>query len=293
MSASRSCWTLAVHGGAKEIRADEEAGNRQGIYRALRAGRSILEAGGTALDAVEAAVRVLEDDPAFNAGYGSVLTSAGDVEMCAAIMSGSDLSIGAVGAVPCVRHPVSVARLLLTEPEILLAGPQARDFAKEKGAELCTPQDLAAAAGHAALTDACDTVGAVAMDTMGDLATATSTGGLPGVRPGRMGDTALPGCGYYADNEVGAVALSGDGEAIARLTVAARIIALMRSEPPDAALRTAIAPVAGLGGEGGGIAISADGEIGWWHNSPAFAVGIASSGDPDGGVWLGLDTPRS
>jgi beta-aspartyl-peptidase (threonine type) len=293
MSTPAKRWSLAVHGGAKEIGADEEADNRAGVRRALQAGRLILDSGGSAVAAVEAAVRVLEDDPAFNAGYGSALNASGAVEMCAAVMSGRDLSIGAVGVIPGVRHPVSVARLLLAEPEILLAGPSARDFAEAKGAELCDPAALIVPAQREALKEACDTVGAVALDTNGDVAAATSTGGLPGVRAGRMGDSALPGCGYYADNAVGAVALSGDGEAIARLTVAARIMASMRREPPEAALRMGLAPVAGLGGDGGGIAVCKDGRISWWHNSPAFAVGVASSADPHGGVRLGRGTARS
>lgn len=286
-------WALAVHGGAKEIAPVDEAANRAGVRRALDAGRRVLEAGGSAVDAVEAAVRVLEDDPAFNAGLGSALNKAGEVEMCAAIMSGNDLSVGAVGVIPGVRHPVSVARLLMAEQEILLAGAAAHSFAMEMGADLCEPGALIVAAQRRALEAACDTVGAVALDQHGDVAAATSTGGLPGVRPGRMGDSALPGCGYYADNAIGATALSGEGEAIARLTVAARIMALLKEQRPEAALRTGLIPVGSLGGDGGGIAVGRDGRIGWWHNSPAFAVGTASSVEPHGGVWLGLGTDRS
>jgi beta-aspartyl-peptidase (threonine type) len=277
-------WALAVHGGAKEIAPEEAQANRLGCLRALAAGRAVLRYGGGAVDAVEAAVRVLEDDPAFNAGYGSVVTETGEVEMCSGVMNGEDLSIGAVGIIKGVRNPVCVARKLLGEREILLAAEGARKFAADSGCELCDQDDLIAERS-AALAE-CDTVGAVAMDMQGNLASATSTGGLSGTRAGRMGDSALPGCGYYADNEIGAVALSGDGEAIARLATTARVMRQLETSGPDAALEDALARLAALDGDGGGIAIAATGETGWWHNSPQFAVATASSEDPQGGVWL-------
>ena len=285
----RPRWALILHGGAKEIEPGEEAANRTGLRRALEAGRRVLEEGGTAIAAVEAAVRVLEDDPAFNAGYGSALNIDGEVEMCAAVMNGRDLSVGAVGVLPGVRHPVSVAREMLKQRETLVAGPAARRFAENVGAELCRPEDLITPKQEKALADAHDTVGAVALDQAGNLACATSTGGLPGAAAGRMGDSALPGCGFYADNEVGAVALSGDGEAIARLATAARVMEWLRTQAPEAALCAALAPLPRLAGDGGGVAIARDGRMGWWHNSPAFAVAEASSTAPDGEIWLGKD----
>jgi beta-aspartyl-peptidase (threonine type) len=204
-------------------------------------------------------------------------------------MSGLDLSVGAVGAIQGVRHPVSVSRLLMAEDEILLVGPGARAFAREKGAELCAPEALIAEKQRSEPEMAHDTVGAVALDKAGNFAAATSTGGLEGTRVGRMGDSALPGCGYYADNHIGAIALSGDGEAIARLIVAGRVLQDLPRLGPEAALRLGLSPLTHFGGDGGGIAIAADGRIGWWHNSPAFVVGTASSDDPAGGVWLGKD----
>jgi beta-aspartyl-peptidase (threonine type) len=280
-------WALAIHGGAKEIAPEDEAANRVGCARALAAGRTVLAYGGSAVAAVEAAVRVLEDDPSFNAGYGSVPNAAGDVEMCAALMDGSDLSIGAVGIIRGVRNPVTIARMVREVRPVLLAGEGAREFARTRGAALCDPSELIANsqgsfAGH-------DTVGAVALDLAGNLAAATSTGGLSGTPPGRMGDSALPGCGYYADNAVGGVALSGDGEAIARLAAAASIICWMPALGPERALAQTLKRLPALDGDGGGIAIAADGTIGWWHNSPHFAVGVASGASPDGAVWLHKD----
>jgi beta-aspartyl-peptidase (threonine type) len=278
---------LAVHGGAKEIASTEAEAHRAGIRQALSAGREVLARGGSALDAVELSVRALEDDPTFNAGHGSALNRTGEVEMDAAIMDGRDLSIGAVGALGGVRNPVAVARLLLAEPTVLIVGEGARAFAQASGAELCEPEAMVTAAQRRELA-ACDTVGAVALDRHGNLAAATSTGGLVGVPAGRMGDSALPGCGYYADNAKGAVALSGHGEQIMRLLVATRIIEALDHRPPTEAVERGLAGLPSLGGDGGGIAIAPGGEVGWWHNSPHFAVGVAVS-DADGCVWLSKD----
>ncbi|WP_284734407.1 isoaspartyl peptidase/L-asparaginase family protein [Sphingosinicella terrae] len=281
-------WALAVHGGAKLIAPDAREGNRRGCLAALAAGRTVLTRGGSAIDAVEAAVRILEADPTFNAGKGSALTGEGEIEMCAAIMSGVDLAVGAVGVIKAVRHPISVARLLMPEDEILVAGPGARRFAAEKGAELCDPEELVVEKQRRELAEH-DTVGAVALDTAGNLAAATSTGGLPGAKPGRMADSALPGCGYYADNAIGALALSGKGEAIARLAISSEVIRLMPEIGPEAALERPLSKLPHLGGDGGGIAIRKDGAIGWWHNSPHFAVATASAAQPAGRVWLNKD----
>jgi beta-aspartyl-peptidase (threonine type) len=280
-------WALAVHGGAKEIAPEQARANRDGCLRALAAGRAVLESFGSAVDAVEAAVRVLEDDPAFNAGRGSALNEAGEVEMCAAVMSGLDLAVGAVAIVQGVRHPVSVARKLLAEEEILLGGTGAFQFAAERGCELSDPAEPAAE--RVAALSECDTVGAVALDMAGNFAAATSTGGLPGTRAGRIGDSPLPGGGYYADNAAGAVALSGDGEAIARLATASRVVQALATDGPEGALADSLGRLEALGADGGGIAMNAAGETGWWHNSPQFAVAVASSEDPAGAVWLHKD----
>ena len=292
MSAEEPRWALAVHGGAKTIEPCEEKANRAGCLAALAAARAVLAHGGGALDAVEQAVRALEDDPTFNAGRGSELNSAGEVEMCAAIMSGRDLAVGAVAVIQQVRHPVSVARRLLPENWILLAGEGALAYAREQGAELCSPAELVAAAPRPA-AEAHDTVGAVALDLHGDLAAATSTGGLEGAPPGRVADSSLPGCGYYANNHVGALALSGDGESIARCATASQVMRDLLADGPDAALEKALARLTHLGGDGGGIAIDRNGRIGWWHNSPHFAVAIASSDAPEGQAWLSLTEKRT
>jgi L-asparaginase / beta-aspartyl-peptidase len=280
-------WALAVHGGARKIAPADEQSNRDGCNRALFAGKAILAVGGSAVDAVEAAVRVLEDDPAFNAGFGSALNEAGEVEMCAGVMDGRDLSVGAVAIIQGVRNPVSVARKLLCEQAILLGAAGARRFAEESGCETCEPADLIVERSVA--SSGCDTVGAVALDMAGDLAAAASTGGLPGTRVGRIGDSPLPGCGYYADNELGAVALSGDGEAIARLGIAGRVVQALPHREPAGALAASLGRLERLGADGGGIAITRDGEIGWWHNSPRFAVAAASSKRPEGAAWLDKD----
>ncbi len=278
-------WVLAVHGGAKPVSAADEAANRCGCAVALAAGRHVLELGGSATDAVEASVRVLEDDPTFNAGYGSVTNLQGDVEMCAGIMSGADLAVGAVALVTDLRHPIAAARLLLTEKEILLAGPAATGFARQRGLDPALeggrparPADK----GH-------DTVGAVARDRMGHVAAATSTGGLAGKRAGRVGDSPLPGAGYYADDRLGAISLSGEGEVIARLAVAVRVLDRLERRGPDDGLRDVLSEVLDLGGDAGAILVTHDGRFAWAHNSPRFAVGVATSRDPGGQVWLHQD----
>lgn len=281
-------WSIAVHGGAKEIAPEEEAANREGLAAAIEAGRAVLAEGGSALDAVEAAVRELESRPVFNAGRGSDPTSEGGIEMCSAIMDGATLDIGGVMAIEEVCHPVSVARALLGEKEILLAGPGALRFAREIGAELCGTAELRTS--DAATEEAAhDTVGAVARDAEGNLAAATSTGGLDGQRPGRVADSPMPGCGYYAENGIGAVALSGHGEQIARLRLAARIMERLGTDAPERAIDAALAQMTRTGGDAGAIAIGAEGQIGWSHNSPHFAVAWIAEGDNGPSIALGKD----
>ena len=282
MSDREQGWSLIVHGGAKEIKPDEEADNRSGCIEAANAGAEILRRGGSAVEAVEAAIQVLERLPAFNAGFGSVLNARGEVEMCAALMDGATLDVGAVAAVMGVRHPVNVARLMLREEPILLAAEGARDFARKMGAELCEPGEMIAPSqeeGH-------DTVGAVAIDLHGNIAAGTSTGGLDGAAKGRVGDSPLPGCGFYADNHIGGVALSGHGEGIARLAAAAQIMGAIGRVGPEAAIAKALSQMERVGGDAGGIAIDRQGKPGWWHNSPHFAVSLVTSDMEEPEVWL-------
>jgi beta-aspartyl-peptidase (threonine type) len=271
-------WAIILHGGAKEIKPEEANAHRQGCLTALAAGRSVLQANGSAVDAVEAAIRELESDPTFNAGYGSALNSDGEVEMCSALMEGSEFNVGGVSVIRGVRHPISVARAMLHETEILLSGPGARRFAAERGLELCDPDDLIAAEEQKAKkTGSHDTVGCIALDMSGRLAVGTSTGGLDGSPVGRVGDSPQPGCGYYVDDKIGAVAFSGDGEHIARKMLAARVMHRLSLNDAQSALETALAHVADIGGEAGGIVLTPSGEFGWRHNSRDFAVALQSS----------------
>jgi beta-aspartyl-peptidase (threonine type) len=238
---------------------------------------------------VEAAVRVLEHDPTFNAGRGSVRNSDREVEMDAAIMDGATLDLGGVAAIRDVLHPVTVARLMLRERPTLLVAEGASRFAKAHGAEICDPAELLIApedAGH-------DTVGCIALDMQGNLAAGTSTGGLEGCAPGRVGDSPLPGCGLYADNAVGAVVFSGDGESIARTMLAARVIHSLEAGSPQPAIEAAIKQLGRVGGEAGGIVLDRAGRVGWSHNSAHFVVGIATSTDGRFRVHLHRDEDTS
>jgi beta-aspartyl-peptidase (threonine type) len=283
---SDGAWSLIVHGGARTIPPDLQAANRRGCLAAAERGAAILRRGGTALEAAEQAVRELEDDPTFNAGSGSVPTSSGQIEMDAAIMDGRSLEIGAVAAVRGISNPVAVARLLLKEKTVLLVGEGAQTFAAEQGIASSSPASCSTAEPQ------CDTVGCVARDVHGNIAVATSTGGLTGQRPGRVGDAPIPGCGFYADNQVGGVAISGDGESILRVSLAARVILQMQGKSPTESARTALAALDRIGGEAGIIAVGRDGRFGFAHNSDHFAMAIAASwlDYPQAGIhWTDLE----
>ncbi|HEX8216354.1 MAG TPA: isoaspartyl peptidase/L-asparaginase family protein [Allosphingosinicella sp.] len=290
-------WALIVHGGAKPWDDGELEANRDGIRQAVEAGAKLLAGGGSALDAVEAAIRTLEDLPVFNAGKGSAPNEAGEIEMCAGLMDGRDLSAGAVGAIKFVRNPIGVARQLMSEKEVILVGDGALMFAKAKGFPLASHEELKAEEEKQLVTEGFhDTVGAVAFDMGGNLAAGTSTGGLNGQKVGRIGDSPLPGGGLYADNHIGAVSFSGDGETIARLTLAARIMASLEDgEGMEQAIAKSVAKLPGTGGaeaDGGGIGIRKDGTIGWAHNSPMFAVAYATSEMPEPAAFLKKDEER-
>jgi beta-aspartyl-peptidase (threonine type) len=280
--AGNPIWAIIVHGGAKTIPEPQRARNTAGVLAAATTGSAVLAAGGSALDAVEAAIRQMEDDPTFNAGFGSVLNADGEVELDASIMAGDCLAIGAVGAVQGIRHPISVARRLMAETAVLLAGRGARRFAQETGGEICDPRDMIAKAGADA---GGDTVGCVALDVTGRLAAGLSTGGLSGKRPGRIGDTPLPGCGFFADDRLGGVAFSGDGESIARSTLAAKVMNWIAQDGSQPALERALRELDRVGGEAGGIALDRSGRFGCAHTSDHFAVAAASPSDaPRAGV---------
>ncbi len=264
-------WSLIVHGGARTIAAEMAERNRAGCLAAVQIGASILRSRGSALDAAEQAVRALEDDMTFNAGSGSVPTIAGDVEMDAAIMDGSTLDVGAVAALQRVRHPVSVARMLLSEKTLFLVGEGAQAFARQRGvAEFEVPASTDTEPQH-------DTVGCVAFDQAGRIAAATSTGGLSRQWPGRVGDAPIPGCGFYADSGIGGVAISGDGESIMRVLLAARVMDNVRSALPVDAAEAALPLLDKVSGEAGIVVLDSNGRLGFAHNSDHFALAVAAS----------------
>ena len=282
---------LAVHGGAgtidrRNMTPEREREYRAGLQRALTTGYEILKRGGSSLDATEAAVGVLEDDPHFNAGKGSVFTSAGTNEMDAAIMDGKTLAAGAVASLKHIKNPISLARLVMEKSgHVMMDSEGAEAFAKENGIELVDQkyfftqdrwdalQKIKAAeksrtsgVGKAFLItdqDRHGTVGAVALDQNGNLAAATSTGGTTNKRPGRVGDTPVIGAGTYANNATCAVSATGDGEYFIRATVARDVSALMeyRGMSLNDAAQAALDKVAKLGGTGGLIAIDRQGNI--------------------------------
>jgi beta-aspartyl-peptidase (threonine type) len=300
---------LAIHGGAGTIERskmtpEREREYRAGLERALTAGYEILKRGGSSLDATEAAVRVLEDDPNFNAGKGSVFTSAGTNEMDAAIMDGKTLAAGAVASLKHIKNPISLARLVMEKSgHVMMDSEGAELFAKENGIELVDQkyfftqerwdalQKIKAAeksrtsgGGKKFLItdqDRHGTVGAVALDQNGNLAAATSTGGTTNKRPGRVGDSPVIGAGTYANNATCAVSATGDGEYFIRATVARDVSALMeyRGMSLKEAARAALDKVAKLGGTGGLIAIDHEGNMTLPFNTAGMYRGYA---DPNG-----------
>jgi isoaspartyl peptidase/L-asparaginase-like protein (Ntn-hydrolase superfamily) len=261
-------YALALHGGAGPQPSGWSAARarqyRDALAQALEVGHALLVADQSALDAVTATVAALEDDPLFNAGRGAVLTSAGTAELDAAVMDGAALRAGAVAVIRRARNPVKVARAVMERtPHVLLAGAGADAFAEEIGAELVS-SGYFLAPGSASDTDPlAGTVGAVALDRQGHLAAATSTGGISGQRPGRIGDSPLIGCGTYADERC-AVSTTGHGEWFIRTVQAYDVAARMRygdvalAEAVEAAI---IRRLPTLGAAGGLIAIDRGGAV--------------------------------
>jgi beta-aspartyl-peptidase (threonine type) len=300
--------SLIVHGGAWDIPDSAVSACKSGCERALAAGWRILQAGGSALDAIEAAVVILEDDPAFDAGYGSHLNLDGRVECDAIVMDGATLRAGAVAALQHVRNPVRLARKVLENcPHMMLVAEGAERFAHEQGIKLCAPEDLItdaereawskckidkhAAAFHRGHEQG--TVGAVALDRDGRLFAATSTGGTCCKFPGRVGDSPLIGCGCYADSEAGAVSCTGYGEAIMKIVMAKTASDFLRSAPeaPEtdtamAAARQAVQILAGrTHATGGLILLDREGNPGWAFNTPRMAYGYVQS---DGAIFAAV-----
>jgi beta-aspartyl-peptidase (threonine type) len=266
---------LIVHGGAGTRSRDPEPATVAGCDSALREGWQVLERGGSALDAVVAAVVVLENDPVFNAGYGSVLTSAATVETDASLMAGGKLAAGACGAVRCVRNPILLARALLeSEEHLFLVGDGAERFAGEHGVPLCAPEELISEGQRARWLEHSQpgsggTVGAVAVDRQGHVAAATSTGGLFYKPPGRVGDSAVIGAGTYADDRLGAASATGVGEPILRFGLARVAVDLLRGggEPQWAADEAVRAFADRTGSAAGVIVVDALGRLGHARNT--------------------------
>ena len=275
--------SIIVHGGAGVLEAERIPRCRSGCEAAARAGWAVLDRGGDALDAVEAAVRVLEDDGEFNAGYGAVLNREGVVEVDAAIMDGS-LRAGGVGAVPWLRHPITLARRILDEGvHILLVGEGALAFAREHGIAPELPGAMVTErarvrwekerTGRLAPSATGDTVGAVARDRQGRLAVGSSTGGISWKRPGRVGDSPIPGAGLYALDGAGAATATGHGESILRVVMCKHAVDVMRAGgDADRAARLAVEEMARFAGgvpgrTAGIIAIDAEGRVAQHRNS--------------------------
>jgi beta-aspartyl-peptidase (threonine type) len=267
---------IVVHGGAGLVSAERFDRLRAGVRAAAEAGNAILGAGGSALDAVVAAVRVLEDDPEFNAGTGAALTRDGTVETDAAVMDGDTRRVGGVAAVPDLGNAIALARAVLDAGEhVLLAGPAAWRFAAEVGIAPAAPGALITERARRRLADVNaeregGTVGAVARDAQGRLAAATSTGGVVRKRSGRVGDSPIPGAGTWADREI-AVSATGDGEAILRLALARTIAAYaatgMTAREASVAALTELRRL--TGGSAGVIAIASPGSAGA-RSTPVF-----------------------
>jgi beta-aspartyl-peptidase (threonine type) len=298
---------MIVHGGAWAIPDDQVEPHQNGCRAALAAGWAILTSGGSALDACEAAVRIMEDDPIFDAGVGSVLTAVGTVELDAALMDGRTLRYGAVAGLRRIRNPISLARHVLEGPGTMLIGEGAEAFAVARGTPLIANEELivererllweqwraaqsnsdpyrekaiseadraAAVAGH-------DTVGAIALDQHGNLIAANSTGGTPFKLPGRVGDTPIVGCGLYADASIGAAVCTGWGESIVRMALARRAVELLeRGFAPQSAAEIAIRSLARSvpGGSAGCILLTPAGQVGMAWNTRRMAYAYCTEG---------------
>jgi beta-aspartyl-peptidase (threonine type) len=309
-------WAIVIHGGAgvierKDLTPEQEAAYRESLTRAIGAGIAVLKTGGTSLDAVEATIVLMEDDPLFNAGRGAVFTAEGRNELDAAIMDGRTLAAGAVAGVTRTRHPISLARRVMEKsPHVMMIGAGADDFSREQGLEQVEPgwfyterrwQSLEQVLKEKRLpippkpagipTDTAKdvvhdegkrgTVGVVALDASGNIAAGTSTGGLTGKRWGRVGDSPIIGAGTYASNSSCAASGTGTGEYFIRLTVAREICALVeyqRMGVQQAAEEVIQKKLTALGGDGGAIAITPDGEMAWSFNTSGMYRASAAEG---------------
>ncbi|MCW4011790.1 MAG: isoaspartyl peptidase/L-asparaginase [Candidatus Bathyarchaeota archaeon] len=289
---------IVVHGGAWGIPDEQVDENIKGVEKAVREGWKILKTGGSALDAVVAAVNSMEDNPIFDAGIGSVLTTDGTVEMDALIMDGNTLNAGAVAGLRDVRYPIKLARHVMEDtPHVLMIGDGANRLADEFKVERITQDELVTEDARKGLkewlkdqkfgeTFGHETVGAVALDADGNIATATSTGGVTGKRVGRVGDVPIIGSGGYADNRVGAVSTTGHGESILKVNLSKLVLNYM-----ETGMSVQIATEKALGymavrvnGNGGLIAIDKDGNIGHGFTTKRMVWASIKDDDLESGI---------
>jgi L-asparaginase / beta-aspartyl-peptidase len=291
-------WRLVVHGGAGVIEPDritpqKDREIRQALDHALATGAALLEVGGRALDAVEVAVRELEDNPNFNAGRGAVFTHDGKHELDAAIMDGRERAAGAISGVTATKNPISLARAVMERSvHVFLSGAGADQFARDEAIDQVGPEWFATAERRRQLDEInlrkasqfdidvkYGTVGAVAVDAAGNVAAATSTGGLTGKRWGRIGDSPLIGAGTYADNRSVAVSATGAGEFFIRAVAAHEVAARVRigGQSLQQALEAVLADIGALGGSGGMIAVTPRGEAAWAFTTPGMYRAMASN----------------
>ncbi|HNS50880.1 MAG TPA: isoaspartyl peptidase/L-asparaginase [Anaerolineae bacterium] len=287
--------SIIVHGGAGEWEPELLEAGRQGVRRAAQAGWAVLAAGGSALDAVEAAVVVMEDDDAFDAGRGSFLNADGQVELDAGFMDGARLKVGAVAGVQFIQNPIRLARAVLEKSEhVLLVATGAQRFAAKMGFRPCELTDLAVpreferwqrrlrqgAGADDRRRKVGDTVGCVALDQEGRVAAGTSTGGTANKMPGRVGDVPMVGCGFYADGRLGGASSTGWGEAIAKVLLARLALdRLQQLGDPYEAARAAIQELQErVGGDGGIILLSPDGRPGWHRNTSFMPCAYQTAG---------------
>lgn len=311
---------VVIHGGAWAIPDKLSSASVEGVCSAARAGYDVLIRGGSAMDAVEAAVRVMEDCPAFDAGTGSVLNTKGEVEMDSVIMDGRELQCGSVACVQNIKNPVSLARAVLEKTDhTLLVGKGANEFAEEIGIHTVPTDSLVtedareewrhfmqfkttvnvlfrnreATPSTSAVCDTLghDTVGAVALDRSGTTAAATSTGGITAKRPGRVGDSPIVGAGAYADNECGAVSTTGHGESITKVCLARQVTHLMESGmSAQKASEEALQKMADrVKGHGGVVTVSKDGDIGKHFTTERMAWAWIKAGKLHYGLNSGED----
>lgn len=278
---------IITHGGAWYIAPEERDAHKAGCHQAALSGFRILMSGGNALDAIEAAIACMEDDPTFDAGVGAHLNRDGVVQLDAGVMDGRTYQVGAVAAIERMKNPIRVARYLLNSEHNMLVGDGALEYIHACGFPVCEAGDLVIPreyrrwvewreqgepASAKVFSGSRGTVGAVAIDRDGNIAAGTSTGGTPFKPAGRVGDSPLPGCGYYADNALGGVSVTGHGESIIRVQLARTAVDFCSKLYAPAAAQAAIQMLADrVDGKGGVILIDHAGRVGYAYNTPQMA----------------------